>query len=133
MAQFKIYGHADFIRGHAERLSAAIHRASVSALGLPESKRFHRFLPIEHGLFLTPKDRSGRYMIIECVLFAGRSVDTKKAFYRRLLAELADDPGVDVQDVEMTFIETPRHDWLIRGVPGDELELNYTVETSSTD
>lgn len=28
----------------------------------------------------------------------------------------------------MTFLETPRHNWLIRGLPGDELELNYKVE-----
>jgi hypothetical protein len=28
----------------------------------------------------------------------------------------------------MTFIETPRHDWLVRGQPGDELELTYKVE-----
>lgn len=28
----------------------------------------------------------------------------------------------------IVLIETPRHDWGIRGMPGDELNLNYTVE-----
>lgn len=129
MAQFKIYGHGSFLREHAERISGSLHRASVVGLGIPESKRFHRFLPLDDGLFLTPSDRSDRYIIIECVLFAGRSIETKKAFYRSLLSELGADPGIDPVDIEMTFLESPRHDWLIRGRPGDELDLDYTVET----
>lgn len=129
MSQFKIYGRDRFIREHATEISGAIHRAAVAAFQLPESKRFHRFIPLESGLFFTPDDRSERYIIIECVLFSGRSVETKKAFYRELLAQLANGPGIDAQDIELTFIEAPRHDWLIRGLPGDELELSYPVET----
>lgn len=63
------------------------------------------------------------------MLFTWRSVAFKKAFYSRLLDELARDPGIDPQDIEMTFIEAPRHDWWIRGRAGDELGLDYAVET----
>lgn len=128
MSQFKIYGHARFLAGRTRLLSATIHRSSVAVLGLPESKRFHRFIALDEGCFLTPDDRSERYIIIECVLFEGRSVETKKEFFRHLLAGLRDDHEISSQDVEMTFIETPRHDWLIRGLPGDELKLSYKVE-----
>ncbi|APF21976.1 putative transglutaminase-like protein [Clostridium butyricum] len=30
-------------------------------------------------------------------------------------------------DVEITIFETPNYNWGIRGVPGDELGLNYKV------
>lgn len=128
MSQFKIYGHARFLCSRTHQLSSTIHRAAVEALGLPESKRFHRFIPLGEDCFLAPEDRSERYVIIECMLFEGRSVETKKGFYRRLLMELGEEHGISPQDVEMTFIEIPRHDWLIRGLPGDELELTYKVE-----
>ncbi len=88
-------------------------------MGLPESKRFHRFIPLEEGFFLAPEDRSDRYQIVECMLFEGRSVETKKGFYQRLLTGVGEEHGISPQDVEMTFIETARHDWLIRGFPGD--------------
>ena len=31
------------------------------------------------------------------------------------------------QDIEITIFETPRHNWGIRGLPGDELTLTYNV------
>jgi hypothetical protein len=130
MSQFKIYGHAAFIATHATAISDAIHLAATGVLGLPEEKRFHRFFPMGDGMLIAPPDRSGRYIIIECVLFEGRSVAVKKQFYRRLLEELERSPGISAHDVEMTFIETPRSDWLIRGKPGDELDLTYEVERS---
>jgi hypothetical protein len=124
MSQFKVYGHAPFLGTRTE----AIHKAAVEGLGLPASKRSHRFIALEEGYFLAPDDRSSQYLIIECLLFEGRSVATKKAFYRLLLTELQDAVGISAQDIELTLIETPRHDWLIRGKPGDELELPYAVD-----
>ncbi len=127
MSQFRIYGHANFLRGRTRSISDALHAAAVAGLAIPEEKRFHRFFPLEDGYFFTPPDRSEAYLIIECVLFEGRSVGTKKAFYQALLQRLEGDCSISAQDIEFTFIETPRHDWFIRGVPGDELSLNYTV------
>lgn len=128
MSQFRIYGHAMFLKPHARRISAALHAAAVDALKIPESKRFHRFISLDEGMFFTPDDRSEKYVIIECMMFEGRSVATKKAFYRTLLSRMQGDVGIKAQDIELTFIETPRHDWLIRGHAGDELKLDYPVQ-----
>ena len=35
--------------------------------------------------------------------------------------------------VEITIFETPRGHWGIRGLPGDELDLNYTVQVRPPD
>lgn len=134
MAQFKIYGHRTFLEDASASISAAIHDASVRALGLPEAKRFHRFIPLDTWQYIAPSDRSERYIIIEVMMFEGRPVGTKKAFYGELLRNLEQQCGIAPIDIELTITESPRHDWLIRGLPGDELKLDYAVdhETDTT-
>ncbi len=61
-------------------------------------------------------------------MFEGRSVERKKELYRLLYAAFERELGIGAADVEVTLIETPRHDWAIRGQPGDELVLDYQVE-----
>jgi phenylpyruvate tautomerase PptA (4-oxalocrotonate tautomerase family) len=60
-------------------------------------------------------------------MFAGRSVETKKALIRLLFVRLGA-LGIGPADLEITIQEAPRHDWGIRGLPGDELGLAYRVE-----
>lgn len=133
MAQFKIYGHERFLKPNSEGISKAIHAASVSALGLPEEKRFHRLLPLEPWQFVAPVDRSEKYLIIEVMMFEGRPTETIKRFYNQVLANLERDCEVTSQDVELVITESPRQNWLIRGYPADELQLNYKVDHRSTD
>lgn len=128
MAQFKIYGHRAFMEHAHQSISDAIHTASVTALGLPQSKRFHRFLPLEPWQFVAPPDRSHRYLIIEIMMFEGRPEATIKAFYRQVLDNLQGDCGIAANDIELVITESPRRNWLIRGLPGDELELTYRVD-----
>jgi hypothetical protein len=128
MAQIKIYGSANFLRTHRVALSDAIHACVMEALGLPADKRFHRFLSLDAADFIHPADRSERYTIIEISMFEGRSVETKKQLIRALFARLDQQGLVSPQDLEITIIETPRHNWGIRGLPADELTLNYKVE-----
>jgi phenylpyruvate tautomerase PptA (4-oxalocrotonate tautomerase family) len=61
-------------------------------------------------------------------MFEGRSVETKKQLIRALFARLHQQGLVSPQDLEITITETPRHNWGIRGLPADELTLNYKVE-----
>ena len=128
MAQIKIYALRSTLDQQREALSAAIHTALVAALGLPADKRFQRFIALDAADFLYPADRSVQYVIIEISMFAGRSLETKKQLIRQLYAGIAEHCGIDAQDVEITLFETPRENWGIRGVPADELQLNYQVQ-----
>ena len=56
-----------------------------------------------------------------------RSPETKKALIRAIFANVAAATGIAPQDVKITIFETPRGNWGIRGVPGDELALGYIV------
>jgi phenylpyruvate tautomerase PptA (4-oxalocrotonate tautomerase family) len=126
MAQIVVYGHAAVLRARIPGLSDAIHAAAVDALKLPEAKRFHRFIALEPDCFVTPADRTIDYTIIEVSMFEGRSTETKKDFIRHLFRNVAS-VGVSVNDLEITITETPKANWGIRGVPADELQLDYPV------
>lgn len=128
MAQIKIYGLREHLMPIKEKLSDLIHACTVEALQLPLDKRFHRFFPLDPSDFFFPADRSPRYTIIEVGLFEGRSVATKKRLIRLLFAKLHEGLSFSPQDVEITLFETPKQNWGIRGLSGDELHLNYHVD-----
>lgn len=127
MAQIKIYGLRAFIEEHRTALSDSIHDAVMGALSYPADKRFHRFISLEPDDFVFPGDRTNQYTIIEISMFEGRSVDAKKSLVRALYKNIGKSCGISANDLEVTIVETPKENWGIRGVSGDELALNYKV------
>ena len=128
MAQVKIYGLAERLRPLRQSLSDAIHASVVEALDYPADKRFHRFFPLAAEDFVHPADRSDRYTIVEISMFEGRSVEARKRLVRLLFERLERACGIPPSDLEITITETPKHNWGIRGQPGDELTLGYRVD-----
>ncbi|MGI9506924.1 MAG: tautomerase family protein [Geminicoccaceae bacterium] len=128
MTQIKIYGVRSHLRRIRPCLSQVIHAATMDVLGLPEEKRFHRFIGLDREDFIHPPDRSPAYTIIEVSLFEGRAETTKRAFLSALMTGIADEIGIAPIDLEITLFETPRSHWGIRGRTGDELVLTYEVQ-----
>jgi hypothetical protein len=128
MAQVKIYGTAERLPGRRAAMSDVIHAALMEAFVLPADKRFQRFFPLAAEDFIYPAGRSADYTIIEITLFEGRTVAAKKTLYRELFRGFEAELGIRADDLEITLIETPRHDWGIRGAAGDELGLTYEVD-----
>jgi uncharacterized protein (DUF1810 family) len=65
MAQVKIYGLKGSLSEKRESLSNAIHESLMEAFGLPENKKFQRFIMLDENDFIYPDDRSIEYTIIE--------------------------------------------------------------------
>jgi phenylpyruvate tautomerase PptA (4-oxalocrotonate tautomerase family) len=105
-----------------------IHSCVVEALQYPKDKRAHRFFPLDPSDFYFPDGRTERYTIIEISMFEGRSVQAKKHLIRLLFERIQAEFGIETQDIEVTITETPKHNWGIRGLPGDEVGLNYKVD-----
>lgn len=128
MAQVKIYALASALTGQRERVSSTVHSCLVDAFALPENKRFHRFFPLEPENFIFPAGRSERYTVLEIHMFEGRSAEAKKRLIRLLFERFTAELGYDVNDLELTLLETPQENWGIRGLLGDELGLSYEVK-----
>ncbi|MCG8001730.1 MAG: tautomerase family protein [Candidatus Thiodiazotropha lotti] len=128
MAQIKIYGLKSNLEENRMAISNSIHKAVMSALEYPPEKKFHRFISLENEEFIYPNDRSAKYIIIEISMFEGRTIETKKTLIRELYTNIESQAGINTQDIEITIFETPKENWGIRGLPGDELTLSYKVE-----
>ncbi len=128
MAQVKIYGLEGSLAKYKESLSKSIHESLMEAFGLPENKMFHRFIMLDKENFKYPDDRSSNYTIIELSIFEGRSIETKKKLINLLYEKINKQTGIEENDIEITIFETPMSNWGIRGMPGDELALNYKVK-----
>ncbi|MEM8533231.1 MAG: tautomerase family protein [Chloroflexota bacterium] len=128
MAQIKIYGLRECLATKRKMLSNAIHAAVMEAFGLPEEKRFHRFVLLDREDFIFPSDRSEHYTIIEISIFSGRSDTAKRQLIQLLFQNVAQATGTNPQDIEITLVETPPVNWGIRGKVGDDLALNYRVD-----
>lgn len=127
MGQIKIYGVKDRLNPIKETLSNVIHSCMVEALEFPSDKKFHRFFPMDKDDFYYASGRSEAYTVIEVSIFEGRTVEAKKQLLKLLFERINSELSISPQDVEITIFETPKHNWGIRGLPGDELALNYKV------
>ncbi|HEY5265375.1 MAG TPA: tautomerase family protein [Acidimicrobiales bacterium] len=127
MCQVKIYGIQANLSEYRDELSDVIHGCVVEAFDYPVEMRMHRFFALGPEDFRFPTDRSNNYTIIEISLFEGRTVAAKKKFYALLYERCQTQIGIEPVDIEIVLTETPRHKWGIRGVPGDELGLDYKV------
>ncbi|MBU7585022.1 MAG: tautomerase family protein [Nostoc sp. TH1S01] len=128
MVQVKVYGLADKLNPIKSDLSHIIHTSLIEILKVSPEKKFQRFFPLGKDNFYYPDDRSDNYLIIEIIMFEGRSVETKKELLRQLIQNIHKTFDISVNDIEITLFETPKSNWGIRGVTGDELNLNYKVK-----
>ena len=136
MAQVKVFGLRDELGTNRAELSEIIHSCVVDALQYPADKRFHRFFPLDRDDFVHPDNRSDRllferiYLIIEILMFEGRSSESKSDLIRLLFERIGRDLQIPPQDVEITILESPMHrdNWGIRGRIATELELSYRVD-----
>ncbi|OAS89435.1 MULTISPECIES: tautomerase family protein [Metabacillus] len=127
MGQIKIYGLKERLNPIKESFSNIIHSCLVEAFEIPTDKRFHRFFPMEKEDFHYANGRTESYTVIEVSIFEGRTVEAKKKLIRLLYERINSGLNISSQDIEITIFETPKHNWGIRGLPGDELSLDYKV------
>lgn len=127
MSQIKIYGLKSSLDSIKAKLSDTIHSCVMDALQFPADKRAHRFIGLEKDDFFMPTGRSDSYIIIEVTMIEGRSVEAKKKLIRLLFDRIKAEIGIDYMDVEICIYESPACNWGFRGMHGDEIKLNYSI------
>ncbi|WP_307721888.1 tautomerase family protein [Pseudoduganella plicata] len=107
-------------------VSDSLHRALVEALDVPPTDRFQLFDQHEpHEMSIDPHypagTRSADYVFINVIVGRPRSAAMKAAFYQRLVALLAQSPGVRPEDVMVVIASSQSEDWSfgsgVQGLP----------------
>ncbi|MFP6789623.1 MAG: tautomerase family protein [Thalassolituus sp.] len=123
-----IYGIKEELNPIKEKLSDVIHGCMQSALGFPEDKRAHRFIPMDREDFYYPGGRTDAYTVIEINMMAGRKIETQKTLIKTLFQEIKEQLLISPIDIEIIIKEQAPHQWGFRGMTGDEVnDLKYKV------
>jgi hypothetical protein len=125
-----IYGIKESLNPIKSKMSTVIHGCLMSALGLPEQKRFHRFIPMDReDFFYSVEDgRTDSYTVLEINLMEGRQKETIKSLIKAIFFEFEQQLGISTADVEIIIHEQPSHCWGFRGMTGDEAkDLAYKI------
>jgi len=109
----------DLVRGRTagarRALGDAVHRALVETIGVPPLDRFQVIREHERNeLVYDPAylgiERGDGIVIIQVTLSSGRTLEQKRALYRRIAGNLAE-LGVRAEDVWINLVEVARENW----------------------
>lgn len=101
-------------------ISDSLHMALVEAFEVPADDRFQAIHQHEPGELVFDRNYLGGPRSDDYVFFAisagkPRSTEVKQGFYQRLVARLAEAPGIRPEDVMVTITTTSREDWSFSG------------------
>jgi phenylpyruvate tautomerase PptA (4-oxalocrotonate tautomerase family) len=111
-----------------EKIISAVHAALMEGLKTPEWDKPIRLVSHEPRRFAVPPGRGDRYTLIDVDLFAGRSLEAKRALYQALVRNLGE-LGIPPDHVKVLLRESGAENWGIRGgVPASEVDLGFRVD-----
>ena len=101
---------------HKRKVSDAVHRALVETISIPAQDRFH--IITEHlraDFIYDPQylniSRTENLVIIQITLSAGRTLEVRKALYRRIADLLHKEAGLRKEDVFINLVEVAKENW----------------------
>ena len=102
--------------GFGEDVGRIVYEVMVETIGVPRGDRFQ--VISEHdrsGLVVDPGylgiARGDGIVIIQATISEGRSLDQKKALYRRIAERLNSDLRVRIEDVFINLVEVKKENW----------------------
>jgi 4-oxalocrotonate tautomerase len=111
--------HVSLCAGKPEDYRQAIfdslYRAMRDALNVPEGNQFmtiteHDAANFRYGAYLGP-GRSYDVVYIQITVFNTRTVEQKKALFRRIAELLGESPGIRPEDVFVNVLEAAKENW----------------------
>jgi 4-oxalocrotonate tautomerase len=114
----------DLVRGkspeYRKTLGDIVYKALVDVIHIPENDKFQ--VITEHapeeiniaGSYLGNR-YSGDVIFIQITLSSGRTIDMKKAFYRRVADDIHDQLNMRREDVVINLVEVAKENWSFGG------------------
>jgi phenylpyruvate tautomerase PptA (4-oxalocrotonate tautomerase family) len=101
---------------YRRKVGDAVHRALVETIAVAPQDRFQVISRHDPEDFIYDTDylgiqRSGNLVIIQITLSAGRSIERKRALYRRIAERLGEEVGMRPEDVWVNLVEVAKENW----------------------
>jgi 4-oxalocrotonate tautomerase len=101
---------------YRRKVGDAIHRALVETIGVPPLDRFQLLTEHAPGDIVYDSNylgiaRTSDILIVQITLSAGRTLEQKRALYKRIAANLAAAVGLRPQDAWINLVEVSKENW----------------------
>lgn len=114
---------------YKKALLDGIHKALVDILKIPEKDRIQRLYELDKENFELPPNKTEDFILIELIIFKGRSYETKRNLYKTIVDNLENTLGIKRTDVLVVLHEPPLENWGIAGgKPASEIDLGFKVD-----
>jgi 4-oxalocrotonate tautomerase len=99
-----------------QKVADSIHKAMVETINVPAEDKFQVFTEqSKSGLVYAPEYLNIKHtdglIIIQITLNTGRTLEMKKALYKRIADLLAESVQVRREDVIINLVEVPKENW----------------------
>lgn len=103
-------GHSpEYIKAIADGVNSAV----IESMGFPADDRYQIITEHEPHC-LEYQQRTENRVMMYLIMRSGRSPESKKAFYRKVVENLAHNPGIDPANILITIAENDNIDWSFR-------------------
>lgn len=99
-----------------QKAGDAVHRAMVETVNVPAQDRFQIITEHAKSHFIYDPDYLGVHrgdglIVIQITLNQGRTIEMKKALYKRIAELLHQELGVRMEDVLVNLVEVGKENW----------------------
>jgi phenylpyruvate tautomerase PptA (4-oxalocrotonate tautomerase family) len=103
-------------RDYRRKVGNAVHQALVETIGVPEKDRFQVITDHWPDEFVYDPEylgirRSEDLVIIQATISSGRTLEMKRALFRRIAEKLGDAVGLRPEDVWINLVEVAKENW----------------------
>lgn len=114
---------------HKKAILDGVHDALVQAIKIPDYDRFQRIYELDKVNFEYPETKTDNVTLIEITMFQGRSLAAKKELYKTITENLAENPGIDGDDITIVLHEPSLENWGVKGgKPASEVNLGFEIK-----
>jgi phenylpyruvate tautomerase PptA (4-oxalocrotonate tautomerase family) len=99
----------DYIKAVGDSVNSAV----IETMGFPLDDRYQIIHQLDSEQ-LQLQGRDGDRVMMHLVMRAGRSDEAKQAFYKKVIENLAANPGIPAENVMITISENHDIDWSFR-------------------
>jgi phenylpyruvate tautomerase PptA (4-oxalocrotonate tautomerase family) len=101
---------------YRKALTDSIQRSLVETFNVPKDDQFVLITEHEAGNLIYNRqylniERSEDFVVIQLTVSNTRTIDQKKALYRRIVDELAQSPGLRREDMFINLVEVEKENW----------------------
>jgi phenylpyruvate tautomerase PptA (4-oxalocrotonate tautomerase family) len=98
------------------KISDSIHRALVETISIPQQDRFHLITEHTGTHFIYDPEylniaRTDDLVMIQITMSQGRTIEARKALYKRTVELIGQETGLRPQDVFINLVEVAKENW----------------------